>query len=86
MHWLLLIVRFLTRALSGNEGNSVALAARIDGRIEQQRSNLGDESDWSLFAFWRRSDRAERRKGVRRDRPRAEGRRSSAGGSPPPRD
>jgi len=84
MHWLLLLVRFIMRAFSGNEGNGVALAARIDGRIEQHRSNLAEGSDWSLFAFWRRSDRAGSK--VRRDRTRAEGRRSSAGGSPPPRD
>lgn len=85
MHWLLLLVRFMMRAFCGNEGNGVALAARIDGRIEQHRSNLAKESDWSLFAFWRRSDRAGKRL-AGRERSRPEGRRSSAGGSPPRRD
>ena len=80
MHWLLLIVRFLLRTFSGDQGNGVALAARIDGRIEQRRSSLGEGSGWSLFANWRRRDHVGPRKlaGLHA-RP---GHRSSAGGPP----
>jgi hypothetical protein len=62
MHWLLLVVQFLLRCFSGDQGNGVALAARIDGRIEQRRSSLGEGSGWSLFACWRRRDAAGPRK------------------------
>ena len=58
MYWLLMIVRFVLNAFAADQGNGVALAARIDGRIEQQRSHLGEESGWSLFARWRRRDHA----------------------------
>lgn len=80
MHWLLLIVQFLLRTFSGDQGNGVALAARIDGRIEQHRSSLGEGSGWSLFANWRRRDHVGPQKFAgRHTRP---GHRTSVGGPP----
>lgn len=82
MHWLLLLVRFVLRTFSGDQGNGVALAARIDGRVEQRRSNLGEGSGWSLFASWRQRGHARPQKVAgRRDRTRPPGR-SSGEGSP----
>jgi hypothetical protein len=67
MHWLLLIVRFLLRAIPSNPGDGVALAARIDGRTEQQRHRwLGNDGSWSLLTMWWRRDAS-----LRRDRCRA---------------
>jgi hypothetical protein len=81
MHWLLLIVRFVLRLISGDQGNGVALAARIDGRIEQRRSNLEEGSGWSLFAFWRRDHASPKPLAGRHDRTRM-GRHRSAGAQP----
>jgi hypothetical protein len=77
MHWLLLIVRYLLRTFSDLE-NGVSLAARIDGRIEQRRWGLGEESGWSPLANWRRRDHGERPwLGLEPDRPRSPGRSSN---------
>ena len=84
MHWLLLLVRFLLQTFSGDQGNGVALAARIDGRVEQRRSRLGEGSGWSLFASWRRRDHVGPLKLVGpHDRTRRPGR--SSGGDTPRR-
>lgn len=82
MHWLLLIVRFVLRLVSGDQGNGVALAARIDGRIEQRRSSLEEGSGWSLFALWRRDHANSPSPGGRHDRIRRSGAHLSAGAPP----
>ena len=82
MHWLLLIVRFVLRLVSGDQGNGVALAARIDGRIEQRRSSLEEGSGWSLFALWRRDHDTPKRFFGRHDCNRTTGRPRSAGAPP----
>ena len=82
MHWLLLIVRFVLRLVSGDQGNGVALAARIDGRIEQRRSSLEEGSGWSLFALLRRDHASPKPLCGRHDRTRTTGRRRSAGAPP----
>jgi hypothetical protein len=82
MHWLLMIVRFLLQAFSGDRGNGVALAARIDGRVEQRCRRSQEESVWSpLLAFLRGDEGASTRWG-RRDR---NSTRSSGGHRPTPR-
>jgi hypothetical protein len=69
MYWLLLIVRFVLRLFTGDDSNSVAMAARIDGRVEQHRHSahsFGD-SGWSLSDLWRRwGDAFQRSPDVRR--------------------
>jgi len=82
MHWFLLIVRFLLRLISGDQGNGVALAARIDGRIEQRRSSLEEGSGWSLFALWRRDHARPKPLPGRHDRNRTTGHHRSAGAPP----
>jgi hypothetical protein len=82
MHWLLLIVRFVLRLVSGDQGNGVALAARIDGRIEQRRSSLEEGSGWSLFALWRRDHAGSPSVRGRYDRTRRSGPHRSAGAPP----
>ena len=56
MYWLLLIVRFVLRLFTDGDSNSVAMAARIDGRVEQHRhpGHSADDSGWSLSELWRR--------------------------------
>ncbi len=54
MHGLLFLVRFVLRAIFGERSDSVAMAARIDGRVEQQRKHPGEESRWSLFVLGQR--------------------------------
>jgi hypothetical protein len=57
MDWLLLILRFVLRTFTDGDSNSVAMAARIDGRVEQRRRwDSADGPGWSLRELWRRFD------------------------------
>jgi len=82
MHWLLLIVRYVLRFLAGDE-DSVSLAARIDGYVEQRRGwNAWGESGWSLFALGRTRDGACSRNEARRRRHLPKDHRPPTAGSP----
>lgn len=84
MHWLLLIVRFLLRALALDGGDSVAMGARIDGRVEQQRNawRLWENAGWSPFAPKRRRDPVKSVRGAAQNR--KSSLRASKGQSPLP--
>lgn len=61
MHLLLLIVRYLLALLGLSDRDSVSMAARVDGRVQQWRRKFrdqGNDSGWSLFDFRRRRRRA----------------------------